>query len=368
MSPDKFPCRFPNRSFLGSTLYCAQLKRDPHFQGPPLLASEALHAIARLKGQRLAQWDGSEWRGSGLGKAISVSERAVASGARTLHELEEVRQKGICLVNDVHVIYLCVPLDNVHRYLGEWPVDWPWLQGMLASKSTESQQIKALCEGLLGLEMGLLDPLAAGMTGLKTLDEARQRFGRLWLATMLFLALNNRHEQMNPFWKHSKHGATFAENRARMIVCRGAARTPDPQTEGQPCHTRLRTPTVGAGVPRRLLAARLGADALLPRDGGDLDPISLRSRPHLAPSSRTSRPDLAPLAPECIPDLAPTSPQAADETWWQLRAIFEVARERLWWCVSADVLPLLSDELPSITAVYAVALYAADRPSRLHRC
>ena len=78
------------RSFLGSTLYCAQLKRDPHFQGPPLLASEARHAIARLKGQRLAQWDGSEWRGSGLGKAISVSERAVASGARTLHELEEV--------------------------------------------------------------------------------------------------------------------------------------------------------------------------------------------------------------------------------------------------------------------------------------
>ena len=216
------------RSFLGSTLYCAQLKRDPHFQGPPLLASEARHAIARLKGQRLAQWDGSEWRGSGLGKAISVSERAVASGARTLHELEEVRQKGICLVNDVHVIYLCVPLDKMHRYLGEWPVDWPWLQGMLASKSTESQQIKALCEGLLGLEMGLLDPLAAGMKGSKTLDEARQRFGRLWLATMLFLALNNRHEQMNPFWKHSKHGATFAENRARMIVCRKGGSNPRP--------------------------------------------------------------------------------------------------------------------------------------------
>ena len=72
------------------------------------------------------------------------------------------------------------------------------------------------------------------------------------------------------------------------------------------------------------------------------------------------------MHPQSRPNLPPTSPQAADETWWQLRAIFEVARERLWWCVSADVLPLLSDELPSITAVYAVALYAADRPSLFH--
>ena len=37
-----------------------------------------------------------------------------------------MREEGICILNDVHVLYLCVPTDHVH-YLTTWPVRWEWL-------------------------------------------------------------------------------------------------------------------------------------------------------------------------------------------------------------------------------------------------
>ena len=41
-----------------------------------------------------------------------------------------MREEGICLLNDVHVLYLCVPTgdENMGRYLKTWPVRWWWLQ------------------------------------------------------------------------------------------------------------------------------------------------------------------------------------------------------------------------------------------------
>ena len=44
-----------------------------------------------------------------------------------------MRKEGICLLNDVHVLYLCVPAadESLHRYLGTWPVRWWWLQKVL---------------------------------------------------------------------------------------------------------------------------------------------------------------------------------------------------------------------------------------------
>ena len=295
--------------FVASTLYCTQLRQEKHYralhtgQATPLWSCEDVkllfwetrHSISLLVGRRLIKCEKDVcWVALGLGRAISVSVgwAGVSAGNAMFDELNSVRRGGICLLNDVHMLYLCVPPPKYDdEWLKIWPIKWEWLDRIINGQITESRQIGELCESLLGLSCDMIPVLAQSAPGQRgrtvALEEARVKFSRLWLALLLYYVLSNRRDKLVGVFFED-----LTSSFARVSLC----------------------------------AFRKQA------------------------STRASE-----LTRFCAEMDAATP----GEAWWQLRAMFEVARDRLWWCVSAEVLPLLSEELPSMTASLAMALHKA---------
>jgi len=175
------------RDYVESTLLYQLVKEDA--EASQVVLDQAKAALDRLLAEGFIEWVADKETGRGVWKPTKTGIAVHSSGlppdvCRDIVGDLEKAQKAFVLDSDLHLIYLCVPLNEDTR------VDWQRLAAMLKRMDATGSSISEK----VGVNMGLLNSMAQG-TAIK-----RQKLGNGGGLNESTSGLAGQHRIITRFW------------------------------------------------------------------------------------------------------------------------------------------------------------------------